>query len=262
MTPQTMLWRMGEKGVEKYIEILCGIELLLEGCEVIMKMVLGLLMVLVLGVGGFFSQIKDSTTFRSQIGIDDPAFILDAGHGGEDGGAISRSGISESTINLELTLKLDSIMGFLGCQTILTREEDRSMHNKDAVTLREKKVSDLKYRTALAESYPNSTLISIHQNTYPEEKYHGTQVFYAPTPNSQQLAQQLQKRVAQLLQPENTRQEKKISDSVYLMNHVENRAVLIECGFLTNKEEEELLRSEEYQKKMAVVIAEVLLSQS
>ena len=189
-------------------------------------------------------------------------YILDAGHGGEDGGAVSGAGVPESHINLDITRKLDVLLGFLGSPTIMTRTEDCSLHDENANTLREKKVSDLKNRVEIMNQYPWATLVSIHQNTYPEKRYRGTQVFFAPTSNSKELACFLQKIIISELQPENSRQEKLIPDTVYLMNHINNRAVLIECGFLTNPEEEQLLRNSEYQKKLAITLSSGLILQN
>ena len=190
-----------------------------------------------------------------------PRLLLDAGHGGEDGGAVSISGQKESEINLAITRQLDQVLAFLGEPALMLRDADVSLHEGGAETLREKKVSDLKHRVRLAGQYPGAVLVSIHQNSYPEPQYRGTQVFYAPTGGSQQLAQRLQRAVVAYIQPENTREEKNIPDSVYLMNHIRNTAVLIECGFLTNPEEEKLLQQEEYQRKLALVLGTTLVEE-
>ena len=189
-------------------------------------------------------------------------FILDAGHGGEDGGAVSVTGVPESSINLDIVLRLSDLMSFLGESSSLLREEDISLHDETAKTLREKKVSDLKNRVKVANQLNTATLLSIHQNTYTESKYHGTQVFYAPTNGSQELAEILQTSISSHLQPTNTRQVKQIPETVYLMNHISNRAVLVECGFLTNPEEEAMLRSNTYQKKFVMVLSDALCFQN
>lgn len=199
--------------------------------------------------------------FHSGVGVQ-PMIILDAGHGGEDGGAVSPTGVKESQINLNLVLRLEQMLGFLGEAPMLLREKDVSLHDETAVTLREKKVSDLKHRAETVNQNPAATLVSIHQNSYPEPKYKGAQVFYAPTGGSQQLARAIQQSIAKNLQPENERQEKQIPDSVYLMNHIKNRAILVECGFLTNPQEETLLQQPEYQQKLAVVLASALVQTS
>lgn len=186
--------------------------------------------------------------------------VLDAGHGGEDGGAVSLSGVPESQINLAIVLKMDDLFGLYGVAPVLLREEDISLHDDSAVTLREKKVSDLKNRVKAIESVDRAVLLSIHQNTFSDQRYHGAQAFYAPTEGSQQLAASIQNAIRMTLQPDNSRQEKKIPDSVYLMNHITCPAVLVECGFLTNPGEEEQLLDSSYQKKMAAVLVAAWLN--
>ena len=187
-------------------------------------------------------------------------WILDAGHGGEDGGAVSVTGVPESQINLSIVLKMRDLLGLYGAPPVLLREEDVSLHDSSAATLREKKRSDLKNRVAAVEELEGAVLVSIHQNTYPDSRYHGAQVFYAPTDGSQALAEQLQAALQTALQPDNQRAAKQIPDSVYLMNHITCPAVLVECGFLTNPEEEAMLRGEGYQKQLAAVLAGALLT--
>ena len=188
-----------------------------------------------------------------------PSIILDAGHGGEDGGAVSLSGEKESQINLNIAKKLDWILGFWGEAPMMLRNEDVSLHDSSAQTLREKKVSDLKQRVERVNQQMSATLVSIHQNSYPEQKYKGTQVFYAPTGGSKQLAEEIQAAVLQNLQPDNTRTAKQIPESVYLMNHISNTAVLVECGFLTNPEEEQMLKQNDYQCRLSLVLATALI---
>lgn len=186
--------------------------------------------------------------------------VLDAGHGGEDGGAVSLTGVPESQINLAIVLKLRDVLGLYGVDPILLREEDVSLHDGGANTLREKKRSDLKNRTAAIEKAEGASLLSIHQNTYPGSRCRGTHVFYAPTQGSQALAEHFQNSIKAALQPENQRAAKQIPDNVYIMNHISCPAVLIECGFLTNPEEEALLRDEDYQRKLAAVVAAAWLT--
>lgn len=186
--------------------------------------------------------------------------ILDAGHGGEDGGAVSITGVPESQMNLAIVLKMDDILAFYGTSPILLRTEDVSLHDSTAVTLREKKVSDLKNRVAAIQAAGNATLISIHQNSYPDGRYHGAQVFYAPTDGSMELAQHIQNAFKASLQPDNNRERKLIPDTVYLMNHITCRAVLVECGFLTNPEEEVRIRDDGYQRKLAALLSSAWLT--
>lgn len=186
--------------------------------------------------------------------------VLDAGHGGEDGGAVSITGVPESRINLSIVLSLRDVLGLYGVDPILLREEDISLHTGDANTLREKKRSDLKNRTAAIEAVEGGTLISIHQNTYPGSRYHGTHVFYAPTDGSQALADHVQNSIKTALQPDNERAVKQIPDTVYIMNQITCPGILIECGFLTNPAEEAMLRDPDYQRKLSAVIAAAWLT--
>lgn len=186
--------------------------------------------------------------------------VLDAGHGGEDGGAVSLTGAPESQINLAIVLKVRDVLGLYGVDPILLRETDVSLHDSDADTLREKKRSDLKNRVAAIEAVEGGTLLSIHQNTYTSSRYSGSHVFYAPTEGSQPLAEHFQNSIKAALQPGNERAVKRIPDTVYIMNHVTCPAVLIECGFLTNPEEEALLRDEDYQRKLSAIIAAAWLT--
>ena len=181
--------------------------------------------------------------------------ILDAGHGGEDGGAVSVTGVPESRVNLEIVQKLRDTLALYGVDPVVLREEDVSLHDPEASTLRKKKRSDLKNRVRAVEAVEGGTLLSIHQNSYPGNQYRGAQVFYAPTGGSRELAELLQTALREELQPDNDRQAKPIPESVYLMNHVSCPAVLVECGFLTNPEEEALLRDGGYQRQLAAVLA-------
>ncbi len=186
--------------------------------------------------------------------------IIDPGHGGEDGGAVSVSGKSESQINLAIALELDQLMGFYGVPTVMTRSTDVSIHDPEASTLREKKVSDLHNRVALINQVENATLISIHQNSSPSPSHRGIQVFYGDEALSLPLAQAIQQTMLEVLSPEKKRAPQHIASSVYLMNHISCRAVLVECGFLSNAEEDRLLQEPAYQMKLAITMAACYLS--
>lgn len=219
---------------------------------------IGIVLLLALALGRL-NSLAEPAIEPSMIPRTGP-LVLDAGHGGEDGGAVSLTGAPESNINLAIVLKLRDVLGLYGVDPILLREEDISLHDSDANTLREKKRSDLKNRVAAIGEVEGGTLLSIHQNTYPSSRYHGAHVFYAPTEGSQALAEHFQNSIKAALQPDNQRAAKKIPDSVYIMNHVTCPAILIECGFLTNPGEEAMLRDEEYQRKLAAVVAAAWLT--
>lgn len=187
--------------------------------------------------------------------------VIDAGHGGEDGGAVSQAGNVESGINLSIARRLDAILGLFGADVVMLRTEDVSLHSPEASTVRERKVSDLHNRVDMIEAAPNATLISIHQNKFDGgAQYHGAQVFYAGTEGSQALARFTQEVLRQALDPENSRKAAKIPDTVYLMNHITCRAILVECGFLSNPAEDALLQTGGYQTKIAAALAGAYLS--
>ena len=179
--------------------------------------------------------------------------VIDPGHGGEDGGAVSVSGRPESGYNLEISLKLRDLLRLLGYGTKLTRSEDISIYTKGE-TLAQKKASDLRQRVRLVEETENALLLSIHQNHFPDARYSGPQVFYPATEGSEALAKYLQEALVTALAPGSSRQAKK-SGGIYLMEHISCPGVLVECGFLSNGPEEARLREPQYQKKLAAVIA-------
>ena len=187
-----------------------------------------------------------------------PVIVLDPGHGGEDGGAVSANGVRESGLNLEISLRTRDLLRFLGIPVVMTRETDLSIHSPEAVTVSEKKISDLKNRVALVSGTENPILVSIHQNMFAESKYYGTQLFYADSDPSRQLAEELQALFAAELDPSNHRRAKPC-ENVYLLSKISCPGVLVECGFLSNPKEEALLQSAEYQKKLAAVLAAGLM---
>lgn len=179
--------------------------------------------------------------------------VIDAGHGYPDGGAVSCTGVHECTINLEIAQRLDDLLHLLGFDTKMIRTDESSVYTAGE-TIGEKKVSDLKERVRIVNETENAMLISIHQNTFSDSRYGGAQVFYARTDGSQIMAEKLQTSLIATLNPTSNRKAKK-ADGVYLMEHIEKTGILVECGFLSNAEEEAKLRDETYQKKLSCVIA-------
>ena len=178
--------------------------------------------------------------------------VVDAGHGGIDGGATSCTGVLESGINLEIALRLNDLLRFMGYETVMVRTTDTSIHTQGN-TIAAQKVSDLKERVSLVNSAKNALLVSIHQNAYPDGRYSGAQVFYANDNVSKELADVLQKGFKETLNPGSKRQSKP-STGIYLMQNITEPGVLIECGFLSNATEEAQLRQADYQRKICAVI--------
>ena len=183
--------------------------------------------------------------------------IIDPGHGGEDGGAISISGLPESSYNLDISLRLNDLFCLLGYDTKMLRTTDCSVYTQGH-TLSEKKVSDLKERVRMVNSTQNGILVSIHQNHFSDDRYRGAQVFYGKNGESRDLALQIQEKLIETVNIGSNRKIKS-ADGVYLMQHAECPAVLIECGFLSNPQEESLLQNPEYQKKLSCVIVTATL---
>lgn len=179
--------------------------------------------------------------------------IIDAGHGGVDGGATSCAGILESAYNLDIALRLNDLFHLLGYDTRMIRTTDISVYTKGE-SIAQKKISDLKERVRISNETENALLLSIHQNNFSDSRYSGAQIFYSGTEGSAALARQLQTEMIRTLNPGSNRKSKK-SDGVYLMEHIACTGILIECGFLSNVQEEALLRSKEYQQKLCCVIA-------
>ena len=179
--------------------------------------------------------------------------VIDAGHGGEDGGAVSCTGVMEKQINLEIALELNDLFHLLGHRTRMIRTDDRSVYTAGD-TIARRKVSDLKERVRMVEETEDAVLVSIHQNLFPDARYSGAQVFYSPAGESPALAESLQTSFRQTINPGSNREIKR-AKGVYLMEHTTCTAILVECGFLSNPEEENLLRTREYQQRICTVIA-------
>lgn len=179
--------------------------------------------------------------------------IIDAGHGGIDGGATSCTGIPESHINLQISLRLNDLVQLLGFETKMIRKTDTSVYT-EGNTIAAQKVSDLKQRVKMVNETKNAVLVSVHQNTFLDSRYSGAQVFYANDDTSRELAKVMQADLISNLNPGSKRQCKS-SDGIYLMQNIQRPGVLIECGFLSNPEEEANLLTAEYQKQIASVVA-------
>ena len=185
--------------------------------------------------------------------------IIDAGHGGEDGGAVGIDGSLEKDINLSIALTLRDILSCCGVDAVLTRDTDILLYDKNSDYMGHKKEQDLNARRLIAESYENAVFISIHMNSFTDSKYNGLQVYYSPNNSlSASLAENIQETTAELLINYNRRKIKKADGSIYLLNKLSCPAVLIECGFLSNAEDCERFASTEYRKKLSLCIASAI----
>lgn len=200
------------------------------------------------------------TAVGGEISSPGTVIVLDAGHGGEDGGAVSPDGVPESGINLQIVRKAEGLLVFLGRSVRLTRTGEEAIYSPEAQTLREKKVSDLKNRVALINQQSGAVLISIHQNSMPDHpSVHGAQVFYNAVSPGGELGMTVQGALNGAVNAGNEKNARAIDSTIYLMKNVRCPAILIECGFLSNPAETRLLLTDEYQVKLAACIAAGLL---
>ncbi len=186
--------------------------------------------------------------------------IIDAGHGGEDGGAIGVDGIIEKDLNLPIALEVAKLLKKDGINVVLTRDGDYSIHSDEATSIREKKVSDIHNRFAIIEDTDDCIFVSIHMNHYDSQSCSGAQTFYSDNNDeSNILAQAIQSSIKKDLQPTNERQIKPATSSIYLLYYAQVPAVLVECGFISNPKESKQLQDEMYQKDMAKSIYKGIL---
>ena len=203
----------------------------------------------VLGIA-FISDQKESVPTVS-LPVSGKTIVIDAGHGKPDEGAESRSGTTEAETNLKIALKLQNLLEQSGCSVILTRSDENGIYDIDSKTLRQKKISDIHNRVKIGNESSANAFVSIHLNKIPQQQYDGWQTFYN-TQNSegQKLAVSIQKNLNDAIQRENNRVAKSI-ENIYIVKHVEIPTTIVECGFLSNPEEEKLLLEDEYQNKLA-----------
>lgn len=187
--------------------------------------------------------------------MDRQVIVLDPGHGGIDGGCISIDGTPEKGINLAVSNNLKDALTIFGFDPVCTRTEDISIHDKDIEGIGKQKRSDMKNRLAIFNKYKDAISVSIHQNQFTDEKYHGAQMFYSKkNPEGEKLASVMQQQFVSMLQPDNQRETKPVGDELYLLDNTTCPSLMIECGFLSNKEEAQKLESESYQKQVAFTI--------
>ncbi len=198
------------------------------------------------------------------INEDMPVVVVDAGHGGEDGGCTSSDGVNEKELNLVVSRKVRDILASSGYKVIMTRDEDvmlYDMYDDLEDYLGKKKMYDLKNRIKLAEENDAEIFVSIHMNKFPRQQYCGLQVYYSDNNgSSSKLAENIRANTAAYLQPDNDRQIKPSGSSIFVLDRLEMPAVLVECGFLSNPDETQKLCDNEYQSKLALVIATSIMS--
>lgn len=190
----------------------------------------------------------------------DYIFILDAGHGGEDGGAVAYDGTLEKDLNLTICNNISLYFDIFGIDYIIIRNGDFSVGDTSLPTIRKRKISDIHKRYDIINSYDNSILLSIHQNMFSVEKYCGTQIFYdGKYRESEELSKILQFSVKDNLQSENKRQIKKTDKSIYLLYEAKRPSVMVECGFMSNLNELSMLKNTEYQSQLSYTLTKGII---
>ena len=186
---------------------------------------------------------------------DTPIIVLDAGHGGIDGGCSTADGVCEKGINLNILLKLRDLLKISGYEVHVTRDSDKSIHDKGISGIANQKSSDMDNRLAIFNSCSNAVCISIHQNQFTDSRYSGAQMFYSDTnPLNESLAQIMQSKFVEYIQPDNQRETKLCGKELFLCYFSKNPTVMAECGFLSNEQEASLLVTDEYQSKVAFTL--------
>ena len=196
----------------------------------------------------------------TSLPISGKVIVLDAGHGTPDEGAQSSKGTTEAESNLAITLKVQKLLEQSGAHVVLTRSDEKSIYDLDSKTLKQKKISDIHNRVKIGNSASADIFVSIHLNKIPQQEYTGWQCFYnSKNEHSKKLAEMIQENLNQAIQKENERIAMKL-DKVYIMKHVEIPISIVECGFLSNPQEEQELLQDSYQERLAWGIYNGILS--
>lgn len=213
-----------------------------------------ILMIMMLSIFSYTITINPkskNTVSTSSLPVTNKVIILDAGHGSPDFGASNNSGLTEENINLVITKKVQSLLEQSGSTVLLTRSDENGIYSKEATTLREKKVTDIKNRVKIGNSSSADIFVSIHLNKIEQSQYYGWQTFFKQdNEQSKKLAQNIQKALNKSIQKENKREALKISGK-YIIDHVEIPTTIVECGFLSNPEEAKMLQEDDYQNRLA-----------
>lgn len=205
--------------------------------------------VLVFGVA-ILNDNKESVPTVS-LPVSGKTIVIDAGHGKPDEGAQSSRGTTEAETNLKIALKLQNLLEQSGSSVVLTRSDENAIYDLDAKTLKEKKISDIHNRVKIGNESSADIFVSIHLNKIPQQQYNGWQTFYnAESQDGQKLAVSIQNNLNNAIQKENNRVAKSI-ENIYIIKHVEIPITIVECGFLSNPEEEQKLLEDEYQNRLA-----------
>ena len=194
---------------------------------------------------------NEETVETVSLPVSNKVIVIDAGHGTPDEGAENKDGLTEAAINLKIALKVQNLLEQSGCTVILTRSDENGIYDEKSNTIKQMKVSDIKNRVKIGNESSADIFVSIHLNKIPQSQYYGWQTFYKNgNEDSINLATSIQNGLNEAIKRENKRIPLKIS-GIYIVDHVEIPLSIVECGFLSNPEEAELLQQDEYQNQLA-----------
>jgi len=213
-------------------------------------MILGLMCCSIPFIESRIIDMSETAFYDSPLNI----LIIDPGHGGLDGGAVTADGVKESELNLSISLKLNTICHLYGIPTVMTRTDETIDYPETAKTIADSKKADQQMRLNLIRDYPHGIMFSIHQNYYPSTQPSGIQVFYGHNQKSRELGILLQENLRSILCPTSRRVAAEVAEDIYLFKYCDCISVLIECGFLSNPREAQMLGNDVYQTKIAAIL--------
>lgn len=209
------------------------------------------MLIAVVAIGIFQINLKEETIETVALPVSNKVIVIDAGHGNPDGGAVSANGISEAEINLKIALKLQNLLEQSGATVILTRSDENGIYDTNKTNIKDKKISDIKNRVKIGNSSSADIFVSIHLNKIPQNQYSGWQTFFKKgCDQGEKLATSIQENLNKTIEKENNRVPMKL-DNVYIVKNIEIPLTIVECGFLSNEEEERKLQEDNYQDKLA-----------
>jgi len=225
------------------------------------KQAILILSIILMTLFAYGAILSTSISLRTSSGSTDKTIVIDAGHGGEDPGSVSDySSVKEKDINLNIAIKLKELLEQSGYAIIMTRTEDKLDYQTESSRIIRKRQEDLSRRKQIMDGKNVDAVVSIHLNKFPQTKYSGAQTFYSPKcKDSKKLADCIQHSLREILQPENNRVALAKKEPLVILKNVKNPTVIVECGFLSNVEEEKKLIDTQYQDKIALTIKDGII---
>jgi N-acetylmuramoyl-L-alanine amidase len=215
---------------------------------------LGLIFALMIAIYSLNMNVDTQATTVANKATEKRTVVIDAGHGGEDPGKISNSGLKEKELNLNIALKVKELLEKDQYNVIMTRQEDKLVYSQGTTDIYYKRLQDLTRRKEIMDNSGADIVVSIHTNSFPQAQYYGAQTFYpADSPESKKLAECIQKSMRENVDKSNER-EPQLKQPIVIIKDLKTPTTIVECGFLSNAAEEQKLGTEEYQTTLAEAI--------